>query len=131
MLQVDQISQSAAVADGWAGWESRHARLIGQATLLLVAFGVFWRVARYLMAMPVWGDEAMLLVNYQTRDYADVFGPIEYCQIAPLLFHWAEIAALHLFGPSEWAVRLPSLVASLTGLGLFWLLARMTLSPLP
>lgn len=131
MSQVDQIPQSAAAADGWAGWESRHAHTLWRATAVLVTFGVFWRVARYLMAMPIWGDEAMLLVNYQTRDFGDVFGPIEYCQIAPLLFHWAEMASLHLLGPSEWSMRLPSLIASLAGLGLFCVLARMTLSPLP
>jgi hypothetical protein len=131
MSKIDQIPQSAAVGDGWAGWESRHATLLWRATAVLITFGAFWRVARYLMAMPIWGDEAMLLVNYQTRDYADVFGPIEYCQIAPLLFHWVEMAVLHLLGPSEWSMRLPSLIASLTGLGLFCILARMTLTPLP
>lgn len=128
---MSQVEQTPGGRDDWASWESRHIGPLRRATLLLVSFGVFWRVARYLMAMPIWGDEAMLLVNYQTRDFADVFGPIEYCQIAPLLFHWAEMASLHLLGPSEWSMRLPSLMASLAGLGLFCVLARMTLSPLP
>ncbi len=127
----DQNRKSLNNQGDWKGWESQHLTQLHRATAILIAFGVFWRITRYLMAMPIWGDEAMLLINYQTRDYADVFGPINYCQIAPLLFHWAEIAALHLFGPSEWAVRLPALLGSLAALSLFGFLARLTLSPLP
>jgi 4-amino-4-deoxy-L-arabinose transferase-like glycosyltransferase len=117
--------------DAWDEWETRHATALGRLTFLFVALGVAWRIGRYLMAMPIWGDEAMLLVNYQTRTYADVFGPIEHCQIAPLLFHWAEMAAYHNLGPSEWSVRLPPLLGSLAALVLFCLLARLLLSPLP
>jgi hypothetical protein len=119
------------LGDAWDGWETRHGTALRRLTILFVALGVLWRVGRYLMAMPIWGDEAMLLVNYQTRTYADVFGPIEYCQIAPLLFHWAEMAVFNNLGPSEWSVRLPPLVGSLAGLGLFCILAHLTLSPLP
>lgn len=115
----------------WAAWEAQRARLLGQLTLAVVGMGLVWRTVRYLMAMPVWGDEGMLLVNYQTRSYADIFGPIEHCQVAPLLFHWAEIAAIQLFGPSELAVRLPPYLGAVVALLLFWVLARMTLSPLP
>lgn len=115
----------------WAAWEARHTGLVRRAGLALVLFGLAWRVFRYLMGMPIWGDEAMLLVNYQTRSFADVFGPIEYCQIAPLLFHWAEMAVVQTLGSSEWAVRLPALLGSLVGFGLFALLARLTLTPLP
>lgn len=131
MWLASKESRVEASPASWADWERRHATGLYRLSLALIAFGVIWRIARYLLAMPIWGDEAMLLINYQTRDYADVFGPIEYCQIAPLLFHWAEMAALKLLGPSELAVRLPALVASLTGLGLFCVLSRLTLSPLP
>ena len=126
----DESSQSVS-AETWDAWEAKNTRLLHRLSLILVAFGVCWRIGRYLMAMPIWGDEAMLLVNYQTRGYADIFGPIDYCQIAPLLFHWAEITAIELLGSSELSVRLPPLLASLVGLALFCLFARWTLSPLP
>lgn len=131
MAQKDQSGKDRDTQDTWAVWESQHVVLIRRTTIFLVIFGVFWRITRYLMAMPIWGDEAMLLVNYQTRGFADVFGPIDYCQIAPLLFHWAEMTAVQVLGPSEWAVRLPPLIGSLAGLGLFCVLCRMVLSPLP
>ncbi len=121
----------AETQTSWGAWEANHARLLGRLALAVVGMGLVWRTVRYLMAMPVWGDEGMLLVNYQTRTYADIFGPIEHCQVAPLLFHWAELAAIHLFGTSEWAIRLPPYLGAVAGLLLFWLLARRTLSPLP
>src|SRR5262249_17934226 len=80
---------------------------------------------------PVWGDEAMLLVNYADRDYLDLAGPLQNCQVAPLLFHWAELTAIRLFGTSELAVRLPPLLACLGSLLLFWRLARRPLAPRP
>lgn len=135
MAETETIGDSTLAVvptqDGWKNWEAEHAALLGRITIYLVLFGFFWRIFRYLMAMPIWGDEAMLLVNYLKRDYGDIFGPIEYCQIAPLTFHWAELAMFKLFGPSEWSVRFPPLLGSVIGLGLFCVLARLTLSPLP
>jgi hypothetical protein len=121
----------AETKSDWGLWERHHARRLAGLTLAVVGLGLVWRTVRYLMAMPVWGDEGMLLVNYQTRTYSDIFGPIDHCQVAPLLFHWAEIAAIQLLGPSEWSLRLPPYLGAVAGLLLFWGLARRTLSPLP
>ncbi len=96
----------------------------------LVLVGLAWRLTRYLLAFPIWGDEAMLLVNYLSRGYLDLFGPIDDCQIAPLLFHVSVLTCFRGLGTSEWAVRLPALLACLGSLALFWRLARLTLPPL-
>jgi hypothetical protein len=116
--------------DEWATWEVEHSRWLGRIALALVAFGLAWRTTRYLLAMPIWSDEAMLLVNYITRGYADIFGPIDHCQVAPLLFHWAEIAVIRTLGMSELSVRLPAYMASCLALILFWRLTRATTTPL-
>jgi hypothetical protein len=111
-------------------WERQCARRLGWLALALVGVGVLWRLTRYLLAFPIWGDEAFLLLNYRTRGFIDLFGPIDSCQIAPLLFHVAELAAYRWLGTSEVAVRLPALLASLGSLVLFWRLARLLLPPL-
>ncbi len=128
---VEVAPAAVPTQEGWKTWETEHGALLQKITLYLLLIGFFWRIFRYFMAMPIWGDEAMLLVNYLKRDYGDIFGPIEYCQIAPLTFHWAELTMFKFFGPSEWSVRLPPLLGSVLGLGLFCVLARLTLSPLP
>lgn len=118
-------------AQGWVAWENSHDRWLLRMTWALVVAGLLWRTLRYLLAMPVWGDEGMLLVNYMTRSYGDIFGPIQNCQVAPLLFHWAEIASIQAFGPSELAVRLPPYLGSCAAVGVFWFLARRSLTPIP
>jgi hypothetical protein len=97
---------------------------------LVVMLGVTWRLMRYLLCFPVWGDEAMLLVNYPGRGFFDLAGPLEHCQVAPLLFHWAELIAICVLGSGELAVRLPPLLACLGSLVLFARLARLVLPPL-
>jgi hypothetical protein len=96
---------------------------------MVVLVGVAWRLLRYLLCFPVWGDEAMLLVNYPGRGFLDLAGPLEHCQVAPLLFHWAELVALRVLGTGELALRLPPLVACLGSLVLFAVLARLLLPP--
>ena len=113
-----------------AGWEKANARKLRLLALALVAIGLLWRCTRYFLAFPIWGDEAMLLLNYFTRDFGDLFGPIDNCQIAPLLFHVSELASLRTFGSGELALRLPSFLACLGSMVLFWRLARLTLPPL-
>jgi hypothetical protein len=111
-------------------WERDHAKQLRWLAFFLVLVGLAWRCGRYFLTFPIWGDEAMLLNNYFTRGYADLFGPIDNCQIAPLLYHVAELTVINWLGHSELAVRLPGFLACLGSLLLFWRLARLTLPPL-
>ncbi len=95
------------------------ARLVAGATLGLLALGVVWRVARFAACPPLWGDEAFIAVNLLARDYAGMLRTLEYYQIVPLGFLWAELAVVRAFGGSEWAVRLIPFCAGLLALGLF------------
>jgi hypothetical protein len=111
-------------------WEKENACRLRWLALCLVVLGLTWRLSRYLLRFPVWGDEAMLLENYLGRGYLDLLGPIGNCQVAPLLFHWVELTIIRWLGTGELSVRLPPLLACVSSLGLFWWLARVTLPPL-
>src|SRR3954470_21037655 len=73
---------------------------VGQMTLAVVALGLVWRTVRYAMAFPLWGDEAFLAVNFLTRGFADMSRPLEFGQVAPPGFLWAELAAVRALGSS-------------------------------
>ncbi len=111
-------------------WEQQNARWLRRLALAVVVVGLVWRFTRYLLRFPVWGDEAMLLVNYFSKSYLDVLGPIDNCQVAPILFHWIELTAVRWLGTSELAVRFPAFLACLISLALFWRLTCLTLPPL-
>src|SRR5262249_50883605 len=66
-----QHSPSVHVCLPASAWEKDNARLLRRLTLALVAVGFAWRFIHYLLRFPVWGDEAMLLVNYFTKGYLD------------------------------------------------------------
>ena len=85
----------------------------------LLALGVLLRVVRYAMNFPLWSDEAFVAANFITKGYLDLIRPLDYGQICPVLFLWAERAAVSLFGFSEWSLRLFPLVCGLASLMLF------------
>lgn len=125
---------SAPRADSWF---TRARRPVGpgdalsRAALLLVALGILWRLLRYALVFPLWMDEAAVALNLMDAgNWAEALRP-GHLQAAPALFLLFEKASLALFGPSELALRLVSVVASVAVLFLFAQLARRILEPLP
>ena len=109
--------------------------LTAPATLKSVCFafltlGVLWRLVRYTLQFPIWGDEAFVCLNFLDQNYAALLGPLKCGQVAPLLFLWGELAAYQWLGGSELAVRLIPLLAGLGSMFLFYRLAWRTLPPL-
>lgn len=100
----------------------------GWLLLAAVGLGSCWRIVRYALGFPFWGDEAFLAVSLITRDFAGMIRPLEWGQIAPLGFMWAQLAIARGLGLSEWALRLLPTLASLSAL---LLLARFALDNLP
>ena len=107
------------------GWADRHltsrrsadvggaSLTIGRATWGFVGIGVALRLAAYLLNFPLWWDEAFVAVNLLRRDFAGLLRPLDYGQVCPLLFLWAELASVKLLGFSEWSLRLFPLVCAL------------------
>ena len=85
--------------------------------------GVAARVVRYALCFPLWSDEAFLAATHLSRGYLDMFRPLEYHQVCPILFLWAQHACVDLFGFRENSLRLFPLLCSLAGLAVFWRMA--------
>lgn len=54
-----------------------------------------------------------MAISLDDRSYFGLFFPLEYGQIAPLGWMWLEKCMLDVFGPHEWALRLPAFVAGI------------------
>jgi hypothetical protein len=97
----------------------------------MVALGIGLRLARYLLGFPLWGDEAMVAANFLDRGYADLARPLDYRQVCPLLFLWAELAVVELWGFHELALRLVPTLCSLASVLVFRDLAARLLRGWP
>ena len=119
---ADEKSQTQALADDGAPQFARW-------TVLLLALGIVWRVTRYLLDFPFWGDETFTNINILRRGYLDLAGRLEYAQVAPLLFLWAQRTMYLLFGGGEYALRAVPLAAGVAALVIFWRFARRLCEP--
>ncbi len=105
------------------------ARWLSCAFVCVVGIGILWRIVRYAFQFPIWGDEAMLLLNILERDYAGLTQHLRLAQVAPLFFLWLEKTALLTLGPSEASMHLLPFLAGLVSLLVFWQLCRTSFSP--
>jgi hypothetical protein len=99
--------------------ERLTARRLAQITWAFIAVGIAVRAVRYLLCFPLWPDEAYLAHNYLDRGYWDLLKPLDFIQIAPLLYLWAQKSIVRLFGFSEYSLRLYAFVCGVGGLFLF------------
>ncbi|MDJ1180370.1 glycosyltransferase family 39 protein [Roseofilum sp. BLCC_M91] len=87
---------------------------------IIISFGVFLRVHQYLYNRSLWLDEAMLSLNIVNRSFLELLTPLDFRQKAPPLFLIAEKICVNLFGSSEYALRLPSLIFGILSVLLFY-----------
>ena len=111
---------TAVARPGGADWQARWI------AIFLMA-GLAARLIRYLLRFPLWGDEAMLAMNFIDRGYAELLRPLDFHQVAPPLFLWAELTDVKLLGFQEWALRLFPLLCGIASLFLFYRLACLLL----
>lgn len=88
-------------------------------TWAFLALGVALRVGRYLADYPLWGDEAFVAVNFLKRGYGDLVRPLDFGQVCPLFFLWAERTIVLTAGFSEATLRLLPLLCAIGSLFVF------------
>ncbi len=91
--------------------------------LVLVLASLLWRLVRYGLVFPMWGDEAFIAVNFITRSFGELSGPLDHPQIVPVGFLWAQWLVSRLLGTSELALRFLPVLAGMACVLVFWRLA--------
>jgi 4-amino-4-deoxy-L-arabinose transferase-like glycosyltransferase len=92
---------------------------LAQITWALIGLGVAVRLIRYLLNFPLWPDEAYLAHNYLDRGYLQLLQPLDYGQVAPLLYLWLQKTVVAVCGFSESSLRLTAVLGSIASLFLF------------
>ena len=106
-----------------------RSELHGLAGPLVVGLGgVALRLDGFLRNYALSLDEAALARNIIERPWTQLWGRLDYEQIAPPGFLIAERAIVRALGSSEYALRLFPLLCELLALWLCWILCRRLLS---
>jgi hypothetical protein len=79
--------------------------IISAALIGAILAGIAARLWIYFSQPPLWGDEVMLHMNLLRRSYASLAMPLEYGQLAPVLFLWIQKTAMSVLGLGELAAR--------------------------
>jgi Dolichyl-phosphate-mannose-protein mannosyltransferase len=98
---------------------------------IFVGLGIAIRGIRYLIRFPIWPDEAFLAANFIDAGWGDMLGTLDYHQVAPLLFVWAEYLFVKLMGFSEYSLRLLPFICGIGSIFLFLHLCRRILKGAP
>ena len=89
----------------------------------MLLLGIIVRSIRYFLQFPLWPDETYLAENYLDRSFLELMRPLDFMQIAPILYLWLQHAILKLLGFSELTLRLYVFACSIGSLFLFRYLA--------
>ena len=93
----------------------------------VLAIGVLVRTVGYFHRASLWGDEAMIALNVGARSLGELTMPLDYAQVAPVPFLWAERLAVMAGGMNEYALRLLPFASGVLLLLAIGLLARRLL----
>ena len=100
--------------------------------LLLVCLGALLRVRQWAGGRSFWLDELFIVEQVTVRSYGVLATePLARRQSAPVGWLWLERLSYDLFGDSELALRLPSLLLGIAALVLVWRLGLRVLPPGP
>ncbi|MCY2938311.1 MAG: hypothetical protein NTV55_08130, partial [Planctomycetota bacterium] len=81
MEEVTQATPSAEAGSlGGSTGPAKPSLPWWQATVVIVLVGLLWRLGRYCLHFPIWGDEVMVALNLPGRSYLDLAGHLDHCQ---------------------------------------------------
>ena len=93
---------------------------VQQWMVVCFVMGLIWRMFRWLVNGPLWGDEAFIAVNFLTHDFSGMLDPLDHSQVVPLGYLWVQFVLSKAFGTSEIALRLTAVLSGLGVLILMW-----------
>lgn len=106
---------------------SDSEKLLLVISIILIGIGITARLKGFLVNRSLWLDESFLGSSVINRNYCGLLQPLDYIQGAPILYLWMVKTLTIFFGHSEYVLRLPSLVAGIGSIFLFYKLLKNVL----
>jgi 4-amino-4-deoxy-L-arabinose transferase-like glycosyltransferase len=99
-------------------------RIIFWLSLLMIVLGGVLRLVAYLYNRSLFLDEAYLASSVIQRGYDGLLQVLDFYQGAPVGFLWLVKTCVYLFGPSEYSLRLVSMLAGFGSIALFYIVLK-------
>lgn len=87
---------------------------------IILFIGIALRLIQYFINRSLWLDEAKLALNILDRDWLSLLKPLDYNQVAPVLFLLLEKLMVTLSGGSEFTLRLIPLLSGIASIPLMY-----------
>lgn len=97
-----------------------HLIIIG--LIFILAF--ILRVKTYLLARPLWHDECSLATNIFTKNFLDLFKPLENGQKAPILFMALNKFTTNILGIKELSIKFIPFLSGILSIIAFYFLSK-------
>jgi len=106
----------------------REKKIVEDAVIfLLVATGIILATIQFFFNRSLWNDEASLALNIIQKNSFDLLKPLDYQQVAPILFIQFEKLFTTILPNSEYGLRLFPLICYCTTLFIFSKLLKICL----
>lgn len=89
-----------------------------------MCIGVLLRFYVFAGGRMLWLDESMIALSLMTRTSTELLQPLNFLQMAPIGWLWANQAVLEISGNVDYGLRTIALLAGLGALGMFGWLSR-------
>lgn len=98
----------------------------GYVSLIFLIFvvGMFWRTKFFLDNPSLWHDECSMAVNIINKNYRELFGALDYLQMAPPFFLVAIKLFIQIFGISDLNLKFIPFFFGVSSFILFYFLAE-------
>ena len=122
---INSSTETTLLALPTGPWSPRARRI----AVAIMALGALLRLALALCGRPLWHDEAMLAANLVQRDFDGLRQSLDYGQVAPVGYLYAQKALLNALGNRELTLRWMSLIPGIVAMPVFLLVLRRLLQP--
>ena len=104
--------------------KSKPARLTVLMVVVLIFLGIVVRSRQLMANRSFWYDELLIAVNIQDKNFLELWGHLNFSQVAPIIYLWTSKLSTATLGNSEVFYRLPSYLAGIFTLGVLAVLGR-------
>lgn len=107
--------------------KNNDSKKIHGALYVVIGLGIGIRIFQFLYNRSLWYDEATLALNIVQKDFVQLAAPLDYNQVAPILYLYLQKSLTLLLGEHDFVLRIASVIGGILFLYLSYVLSKLFL----